>query len=128
MIIAVDFDGTLCRNNFPLIGAANHALIQKLIEEQAKGAKLILNTCRTDDSRLMQAALVIVSGKGFWAALKALLFFRGCSTTLTEAVEWCERRGLVFDAVNQNLPEMIEYVGNDCRKIFANRYEEDRDF
>lgn len=37
---------------------------------------------------------------------------------LREAVEWCKSYGLEFDAVNENLPEMILWHGNDCRKIF----------
>lgn len=36
---------------------------------------------------------------------------------LQEAVEWCRRYGLEFDAVNSNIPEMIEWYGNDTRKI-----------
>ena len=34
--------------------------------------------------------------------------------------------GLKFDAVNENLPEMIEWHGNDCRKIFADVYIDDK--
>lgn len=36
---------------------------------------------------------------------------------LQEAVEWCKSYGLEFDAVNENIPEMIEWYGNDTRKI-----------
>ena len=36
---------------------------------------------------------------------------------LQEAVEWCKRYGLRFDAVNSNIPEMIEWYGKDTRKI-----------
>lgn len=36
---------------------------------------------------------------------------------LEEALDWCRSYGLGFDAVNSNLPEMIEWYGNDCRKI-----------
>ena len=34
--------------------------------------------------------------------------------------------GLEFDAVNENLPEMIEWYGNDCRKVFADVYIDDK--
>lgn len=37
-----------------------------------------------------------------------------------DAVEWCKEHGLVFDAVNDNLPEIVEAFGGNCRKIFAN--------
>lgn len=41
------------------------------------------------------------------------------------AVEWCSEKGLVFDAVNENLPEIITEFGGDTRKIFANIYIDD---
>ena len=45
-IIAVDFDGTLCSNQFPKIGAPNEELIDYLKKRQANGEKLILWTSR----------------------------------------------------------------------------------
>lgn len=45
-IIAVDFDGTLCKSNWPDIGDPNHKLIEYLIGEQKSGSKIILWTCR----------------------------------------------------------------------------------
>lgn len=42
------------------------------------------------------------------------------------AVDWCSEKGLVFDAVNENLPEIITEFGGDTRKIFANIYIDDR--
>ena len=45
---------------------------------------------------------------------------------LSESVEWCKERGLEFDAVNENLPELIELYGNDCRKIGADWYLDDK--
>ena len=46
IIIAVDFDGTLCKNCWPDIGEPNHKLIDYLMECYFNGAKLILWTCR----------------------------------------------------------------------------------
>jgi hypothetical protein len=46
--------------------------------------------------------------------------------SLAKAVEWCKIQGLEFDAVNENLPEMIEMYGNDCRKIGADVYLDDK--
>lgn len=43
---AVDFDGTLCENAYPEIGAPNLPLIDKLISRRRLGAKIILWTCR----------------------------------------------------------------------------------
>lgn len=45
---------------------------------------------------------------------------------LQEAVEWCRRFGLDFDAVNENIPEMIEWQGGDSRKIAADVYIDDK--
>lgn len=47
---------------------------------------------------------------------------------LAEAIYWCERRGLVFDAINENLSDIIKTFGRDCRKIFANEYWDDAAF
>lgn len=44
---------------------------------------------------------------------------------LQEAVKFCEKYGLTFDAVNENLPEIIEKFGGNTRKIFANKYIDD---
>jgi len=45
---------------------------------------------------------------------------------LGEAVAWCARLGLTFDAVNANLPERIAAYQNDCRKIDADEYWDDK--
>ena len=49
-----------------------------------------------------------------------------CGKYLDEAVEACRLVGLIFDAVNKNLPESIEeFDGTDSRKVFANEYWDD---
>ena len=93
-IIAVDFDGTLCKAKWPEIGQPNEELIQYLMNEQVKGSKLILWTCRTGEK-------------------------------LQQAVAWCEDRGLVFNAVNENVPEIVAAFEGESRKIFANEYIDD---
>ena len=95
MIIAVDFDGTLCMDCFPEIGVQNMPLIRNLRKSQELGDKLILWTCRAGDK-------------------------------LQEAVEWCREHGLLFDAVNDNLPEMVEKWGSNSRKITADIYIDDK--
>ena len=57
---------------------------------------------------------------------KLILWTNRCGEYLDCAVRWCRNHGIVFDAVNENLPEMIEYFNNDCRKVFANEYIDDR--
>lgn len=45
-IIAVDFDGTLCEDNFPYIGKEKKNVIDAVLQEQSNGAYIILWTCR----------------------------------------------------------------------------------
>ena len=39
---------------------------------------------------------------------------------------WCRKWELEFDAVNENLPEIIERYGSDGRKIYADVYIDDK--
>ena len=77
--IAVDFDGTLCENKWPNIGAPNEELFSFLKKQREAGVKLILWTCRSGER-------------------------------LERAVTFCSQNGLEFDAVNENLPEIIVFV------------------
>ena len=45
---------------------------------------------------------------------------------LMDAVWWCGNHGIHLDAVNENLPELIEEYGGDCRKISASEYWDDK--
>ena len=95
-IIAVDFDGTLIKENtWPDVdGKPDSALMQHLIRERENGNKVILYTCRNGEY-------------------------------LEAAVEFCKEEGLEFDAINENLPELIEAYGSDTRKISADIYIDD---
>ena len=95
-IIAVDFDGTLCENKYPEIGEPNIALIYHLIYRQ------------------------------MIHEVKIILWTCRVGKMLEKAIKWCAEYGLIFDAVNENLPEIIEAFGNDTRKIFAHEYIDDR--
>ena len=94
-IIAVDFDGTLCENQYPDIGRPNRAVLRYIKNKRKNGCKIILWTCRKGE-------------------------------LLDNAVNWCKDQELEFDAVNENLPEIVEEFGSDTRKIFANMYIDDR--
>jgi hypothetical protein len=45
---------------------------------------------------------------------------------LQAAVDWCADEGIEFDAINENLPEIIEKYGGDSRKIHADFYVDDK--
>lgn len=99
MIYAVDFDGTLCTENFPEIGKEIPGRMEALRRLKANGHKIILWTCRRNDAY---------------------------GDNLTEAIEWCRARGVVFDAVNENLPEIKEKWGGDTRKVYCDYYIDDK--
>ena len=73
--IAVDFDGTLCEENFPEIGKPNHAVLNFIIQQAQGGAKIILHTCRENESERQY---------------------------LDEAVEWCKKHKIPIAAINEN--------------------------
>ena len=95
-IIGVDFDGTLAitRGSYPRIQGPIQEVIDYILEEQKKGAYLVLITMRENED-------------------------------LDMAVEWCNEQGIVFDAINDNLPHMKEFFRNNPRKIFCNEYIDD---
>lgn len=99
--IAIDFDGTLCEDKFPEIGAPNRCLISLLVAYKSirPDVKYILWTCRDNNT---------------------------AERHLDKAVAWCKDHGLEFDAVNENIPEVKAMFNNDTRKVFANVYVDDK--
>ena len=96
MIIAVDFDNTLFKTNFPNIGEPILPVIEFCKARQQGGDIIILWTCRRDDD-------------------------------LLDATRACQRHGLEFDYVNCNEPNhLAAFKNNDCRKIFADVYIDDK--
>ena len=95
-IIAVDFDGTLSRADWPCAGDPNWPLIEYLKARQREGSKLILWTCRSGEA-------------------------------LERAISWCrDEIHLTFDAVNDNVPEVVARYGNNSRKISCDLYIDDQ--
>ena len=45
---------------------------------------------------------------------------------LQAAVMWCLNHGIKFDAINDNLEENKERYGNNCRKVWATEYWDDK--
>lgn len=48
-VIAIDFDGTLCKCKYPAIGKPKRFTIWRAKRKQKRGAVLILWTCRTGE-------------------------------------------------------------------------------
>ena len=60
------------------------------------------------------------------AGSKLILWTCRAGKALTDATEWCREQGLTFDAINDNLPEIIELYGNNSRKITCDYYIDDK--
>lgn len=57
---------------------------------------------------------------------KIILWTCRVDEQLSAAVRWCTRHGIVFDAINENLPVNVAAFGNDCRKVYADEYWDDK--
>lgn len=90
-IVAVDFDGTLCKDAYPNIGDPLPYSLYYIKKLAAAGNIIILHTCRN-------------------------------GALLDAAVAWCKERGIVFDYINENVPDNINRYGGDTRKIYADIY------
>jgi len=99
MIIAVDFDGTIVEHNFPEIGKPIEAAFETLKQWQADGHKIVLWTCRNQTE--------LYNGRDL----------------LQEAVDFCEKQGFEFDAINCNSSAVNI---NPEPKIYADWYIDDR--
>jgi len=99
-VIAVDFDGTLCTEAFPDTGErlpVHDRVIAFLHAEKAKGALIVLWTCREDTPE---------------------------RNYLSEAAAWCRQNSVPIDYVNERpLPEI---GGFPSRKLWADLYIDDK--
>lgn len=86
LFFGIDFDGTLCENNFPQIGEPKDKIIRYVKRLKSMGHYIGLWTCREGE-------------------------------ILDDAIAWCKEQGIIFDVINENLPERIEKWGCDCRKV-----------
>ena len=57
---------------------------------------------------------------------KVILYTCRAGEYLEAALNFCEDRGLTFDAVNENLQENIKMYGGNTRKIHADYYIDDK--
>lgn len=97
-IIAIDFDGVLFRRAWPAFNTASRPIL-----------KNIRRALRAQNN-----------------GAKLILWTCRTGTELEKAIMMCKAYGLLFDAINANLPERIDEYGNDCRKISADEYWDDK--
>ena len=57
---------------------------------------------------------------------KLILWTCHTGEALKNAVEWCRQKGLVFDAVNDNLPDIVKLYGSNSRKITFDYFIDDK--
>ena len=99
-VIAVDFDGTLCENEFPEIGKPKPLVIEYIKRQAARGSKIILHTCREN----------------------------GIRPLLDEARVFCNVYNIPLYAINENPgnPHPRKHgVKGPGRKVFADLYIDD---
>ncbi len=133
MILATDFDGTICVNNWPNIGAAKIPVIQELIRRRRGGDKLILWTCRSGD--LLSEAVDFCRGYGltFDAVNDDLPEIKakfGMVSRKVYADEYWDDKAKVFDApscdncklrrsTTRKQPSVYSWCANSCRNYRA---------
>lgn len=101
-IVKIDFDGTIVQHRFPKIGDEMPGAFEVMKKLKEAGFKLILWTCREDDSR---------NGKLY----------------LKDAVDYCRENGIEFDAINETLlEEEFRPDSMRCRKPYAHYHIDDR--
>lgn len=100
MIVAVDFDGILCRDAFPGIGKPNYGAISLVREIIDAGHEVVLWTCRVDQ-RLVEAVE--------WCHDRGLHF---CA---------------VNDNAPSNKAKYGKEYPNGTRKVYADVYMDDKD-
>ena len=95
-LIAMDFDGTLCTEAWAAVGEPNWPVIEKIKAMQKEGHEFILWTCRENKE-------------------------------LIPVLEFLDKVDLHFEYINSN-PEyrVRQFNGNDCRKIGADYYVDDK--
>ena len=96
LIIAVDFDGTICENEYPSCGSPHEGIIKRLLKCKKAGHELILWTCRSGQQLEEAIEYCAVYGLEFDAVNKNL----------------------------DRLIEMFD--GSDSRKVVADIYLDDR--
>jgi len=96
LTIAVDFDGCLCEYAFPKIGKQQpfHHQLMSLISNLQK----------------LGHKIVLWTSRG--------------EPTLQEAIDWCRKKGLTFDAVNEN--PWYEKTSGPSPKLIADYYIDDK--
>ncbi len=96
LTFAVDFDGCLCEYAFPGIG------------EQTENQKILFELVKSLQSEGHKIILWTCRGE----------------PRLQQAIDWCEKRGLTFDSVNEN--QWFKKESGPSPKVVADYYIDDK--
>jgi hypothetical protein len=99
VVLAVDFDGTVCTVDYPEIGRERMGAKETINKLYDEGYMIIINTCRTD---------------------------AGVHKAATMAQDFLKLRGIKYHHFNVNAPHILELYGCDTRKISADVYIDDK--
>lgn len=111
--IAIDFDGCLCDNAYPAIGAPHWGVIARAKMEQEAGAGLILWTCREGQLLLEAVAACESWGLHFDAINESLLSWIAAFDNAPRKVgasEYWDDRAVPMGGV-QEVNQVIEAIG-----------------
>jgi len=106
-IIAVDFDGTLCTNNWPGIGSPNYEVLSYIIGQKHFGARIILWTCRSGER--LDAALKWCEEYG--------LKFDTVNENVPEAIELFggdSRKIFAHEYIDDRMCTLFNFPSTDC--------------
>jgi len=98
-VVAVDFDGVLCKDEFPKTGEANIDMIS------------MLNNFRRRYSKEYP--------------MKFILWTSRDEPSLPAVRKFCAEYGLKMDTLNTNVSVYKNLYGNDTRKVYADVYIDD---
>lgn len=99
VVIAVDFDGTICEASYPEIGREREGAKEFINRLYDEGYMIVINTCRSDNGPHPAASI---------------------------AKEFMRLRGIRYHYFNENPTHLIEAYGGDTRKISADVYIDDK--
>ena len=99
VVLAVDFDGTICTAAYPEIGRERMGAREFINQLYEDGYYIIIHTCRTDDGEYPAAQM---------------------------AKDFLRIRDIKYHLFNENAKFVIDFYGCDTRKISADVYIDDK--
>jgi len=115
LIIAVDFDGTIVKHEYPEIGESVPYAFEVLKELVNRGHKLILFTMRSNKPYIEKIKMIdLVTNKEMFKIVER--------NTLQEAIDFCSKNGIHFYGINSNPTQKL---WTKSPKAYAHIYIDD---